>query len=71
MITLKAKEGYKYTQAEEVTIEERIYASELCLGKYDSEENWKLISDSEVEEGKKLQEIAMQDRMQIEMPKGE
>lgn len=68
MIILKATDGYKYTQAEEVPIEERIFASELCLGKFDKEENWKLIPDQEVEEKRILQINAIEQRQKIEMP---
>lgn len=68
MITLKAKEGYKYTQAEDVNIEERIFATELCLGKFDKEENWKLIPDQEVEEKRIMQIKAIEDRQKINIP---
>lgn len=63
MINLKAQEGYKYTQAEDVNIEDRIYASELCLGKFDSEDNWKLITDEEAEEGRRIQELKIREGM--------
>lgn len=63
MINLKAQEGFKYTQAEDVPVEDRIYATELCLGIYDSEDNWKLVTDEEAEEGKRIQELKISEGM--------
>lgn len=42
-----APDGKFFTQAADVPAEERIYATILYLGKYDSPDNWRLASAAE------------------------
>ena len=46
---LVPSEGYKLTQKEDVDISERIISERLALGKYDSYNNYKEISNEESE----------------------
>lgn len=46
---LIAPDGKFYTQAADVPVEERVYASEVYLGKYDKPENWRLADAAEKE----------------------
>lgn len=57
-IVIKASEGKFLTNANEVEITERIIATTIALGKFDSADNYKEISAQEAEEYKRLQEEA-------------
>lgn len=56
---LKASEGYKLTQSNDIDIKERILASTIALGKYDSQDNWKEVTDEEAEALRKEQDEAI------------
>ena len=57
---LEAEEGHFLTQAKDVDIKDRIIASKIALGKYDSAENWKEISSEEAETYRGLIEAAQE-----------
>ena len=57
-IVIKASEGKFLTNAKEVEITDRIIATTIALGKFDSADNYKEISAQEAEEYKRLQEDA-------------
>ena len=44
---LTAPEGHYYTQAADVEPARRIFATVVCLGKYDAPENWRLTDAEE------------------------
>ena len=44
---LTAPDGHFYTQAAEVDPAARIFATVVCLGKFDKEENWRLADEAE------------------------
>lgn len=46
---MTAPEGHFYTQAKEVAPAARIFATVVCLGKYDSADNWRLADAAEKE----------------------
>lgn len=46
---LIAPDGKFYTQAADVPANERIFATEIYLGKYDAPENWRLADAEEKE----------------------
>lgn len=45
-----ASEGYVLTQSKDVDIQNRIFASEISLGKLDNSDNWKEITQEEADE---------------------
>lgn len=46
-IIIEAEEGHLLTQAADVEITERIVCRKVALGRYDSPENWKEITEEE------------------------
>lgn len=44
---LTAPDGHFYTQAASVDPAARIFATVVCLGKFDNEENWRLADEAE------------------------
>lgn len=58
MKLLDKKDGYKWTQAADVDIKDRIIVSKIYLADSAQESDWKQIPDSEAEILKKQQETA-------------
>ena len=58
MKLLDKKNGYKWTQAADIDIKDRIIVSKMYLADSAQESDWKLIPDSEAEILKKQQETA-------------
>lgn len=52
--------GYKYTQADEVEIQDRLFLTKIYLANEADVDKWKLITDTEAEEAEKMQQIAIQ-----------
>lgn len=52
--------GYKYTQADEVEIQDRLFLTKIYLATEADVDKWKLITDAEAEEAEKMQQIAIQ-----------
>ena len=52
--------GYKYTQADEVEIQDRLFLTKIYLATETDVDKWKLITDAEAEEAEKMQQIAIQ-----------
>ena len=53
--------GYKYTQADDVEIQDRLFLTKIYLANEADVDKWKLITDAEAEEAEKLQELAIQE----------
>lgn len=53
MRNIIAKEGYVFTEAADIPLQERLFAKKLYLGICDSPDNWKEITE---EEYNKMQE---------------
>lgn len=49
VIVIKAEDGYKLTQKDDVQLSERLISDIVVLGKYDSIENYKEIPNDEAE----------------------
>ena len=58
MKLLDIKDGYKWTQAADIDIKERIIVSKIYLADSAKESDWKQITDAEAEALKKQQETA-------------
>lgn len=56
-IILKADEGMVLTQVGDTSLNERILASEIALGRYDSADNYKEITETEAMEISELQKL--------------
>lgn len=56
-IILKADEGMVLTQVGDTSLSERILASEIALGRYDSADNYKEITETEAMEIRELQKL--------------
>ena len=61
MKLLDKKDGYKYTQSEDVPLEERMILSIICLANTANESDWKLITEAEADEIRRRQEESMND----------
>lgn len=59
MKLLDEKDGYKWTQAADIDIKDRIIVSKMYLADSAQKSDWKLIPDSEAEILKKQQETAL------------
>ena len=59
MKLLDKKDGYKWTQAADVDIRDRIIASKMYLADSAKESDWKQITDAEAEILKEQQEAAL------------
>ena len=60
---LKPKEGFVITQSTDISIQDRVFSTELYLGITDSIDNWKEIS---IEEANTLKEQAAKEREDAE-----
>ena len=60
---LKPKEGFVITQSTDISIQDRVFSTELYLGVTDSIDNWKEIS---IEEANALKEKAAKEREDAE-----
>lgn len=60
---LKPKEGFVITQSTNISIQDRVFSTELYLGVTDSIDNWKEIS---IEEANTLKEQAAKEREDAE-----
>lgn len=60
---LKPKEGFVITQSTDISIQDRVFSTELYLGVTDSIDNWKEIS---IEEANTLKEQATKEREDAE-----
>lgn len=56
--------GYKYTQADEVEVQDRLFLTKIYLANESDVDKWKLITDAEAEQAEKLQQIEIE-RMQL------
>lgn len=63
---LKASEGFVITNSKDVDIKDRVFASEIALGKNDSQENWKEIPQAEADALKEAQVIALKEQQETE-----
>lgn len=63
LIILKPKEGFVITQSTDISIQDRVFSTELYLGVTDSIDNWKEIS---IEEANALKEQAAKEREDAE-----
>lgn len=52
--------GHKYTQADDVEIQDRLFLTKIYLANEADVDKWKLITDAEAEEAEKMQQIAIQ-----------
>ena len=59
MKLLDKKDGYKWTQAADVDIKDRIIVSRMYLADSAQESDWKQITDAEAEALEKQQETAL------------
>ena len=59
MKLLDKKDGYKWTQAADIDIKERIIVSKMYLADSALESDWKQITDAEAEILEKQQEMAL------------
>ena len=57
--------GYKYTQADEVEIQDRLFLTKIYLANEADVDKWKLITDAEAEQAEKMQQIAIQEMNNI------
>lgn len=62
MKRLERKDGYRYTQSEDVNIEDRIIAIGLVLADTANESDWKLITEAEADEIIRRQEESMNEQ---------
>lgn len=60
---LRPKEGFVITQSTDISIQDRVFSTELYLGVTDSIDNWKEIS---IEEANALKEQAAKERENAE-----
>ena len=60
---LKPKEGFVITQSTDISIQDRVFSTELYLGVTDSIDNWKEIS---IEKANALKEQAAKEREDAE-----
>ena len=60
---LKPKEGFVITQSTDISIQDRVFSTELYLGVTDSIDNWKEIS---IEEANALKEQVAKEREDAE-----
>ena len=60
---LKPKEGFVITQSTDISIQDRVFSTELYLGVTDSIDNWKEIS---IEEANALKDQAAKEREDAE-----
>lgn len=62
MKLLNKKDGYKYTQSEDVPLEERMILSIICLADTANESDWKIITEAEADEIRRQQEESMNEQ---------
>ena len=68
MKLLDKKDGYKWTQAADIDIKDRIFVSKMYLADSAQESDWKQITDAEAEILKEQQKTAYEaERKQIIM----
>lgn len=61
---LEEKQGYKYTQSDDIDIKERVIASQVYTPDGQSS-RWKQITDEEADEFMKLQEAAFKEEQEL------
>lgn len=62
MKLLDKKDGYKYTQSEDVELQDRLILSIICLADTANESDWKLITEAEADEIRRQQEESMNEQ---------
>ena len=62
MKRLERKDGYRYTQSADVSIENRIIVRSLVIADTANESDWKLITEAEADEIKRQQEESMMNK---------
>ena len=62
MKRLERKDGYRYTQSADVSIEDRIIVRSLVIADTASESDWKLITEAESDEIRRQQEESMNEQ---------
>lgn len=65
MLLLDEVVGYKYTQADDVELQDRLFLTKIYLANEADKDKWKLITDAEAEAAEKLQELAIQEMNNI------
>ncbi len=58
-VILKADKSHKLTQVGDIDFKERIISETVALGRYDSAENWREITNEEAEEYLRQQKAAI------------
>lgn len=65
VVIINAEEGMILTQVADVPIKERILATEIALGRYDSADNYKEITEAEAAEIRELQKQLIEQHKKI------